>query len=140
VSETNKVMVGRIYEAIWNQQNLALVTDHFASDYLGHSMTEIQGSDGVIKWATTMFHTLRNGVFTIQDQIAEGDKVVTRWIACGANTRECEGLLATGKTVTITGIDIFRIANGKIIEGWSNANRQGVAFDAPTAQDKENSS
>ena len=133
-------MVRRIYEAIWNQQNLAFVAHHFASDYLGHSMSEIQGSDGVIEWAATLFHADRNEVFTIQDQIAEGDKVVTRWIASGANSREPEGLLPAGKTVTITGIDIFRIANGKIIEGWSNANRQSAAFDAPIAQDKESSS
>lgn len=74
-----------------------------------------------------------------QNHIAGGDKADTRWIACEVHRGEFEGRPLTGKMITITGIDIFRIANGKFIEGWSSANWQGAASDAPTAQDKEKS-
>lgn len=117
--EKNKVMVSRILEAIWNQRNLAVAAKHFAGDYLGHSITEIHGPDGWKEWAAAIFNGFTNSVFTIQDQIVEGDKVVTHWIACGTDAGEFEGLQPTGRMVTIAGIDIFRIANSKIIGGWT---------------------
>jgi len=119
VSEINKVLVGRILAAIWRQSNLAGVANNFASDYLGHSVTEIHGPDGWKQWATTICQAIPNSFFTVLDQIAEGDKVVTRWIASGIHAGEFAGHRPTGKMVTITGIDISRIANNKIIEGWT---------------------
>lgn len=136
MSEESKLMVRRIYEAIWNRQNPAAVANHFASDFLGHSTTEIQGPDGLLQRVGALFDALHDGEFTIQDQIAEEDKVVTRWVARGVQVGEFEGLLPTGKMVTITGIDLFRIAHGKIIEGWSSVNRQHVAIATPAAQEE----
>lgn len=140
VSEESKWMVRRIYEAICNQHSLAFVTDHFANDFLGHSTTGYRGPDGQIKRIAALFDALRNCEFTIQDQIAEGDKVVTLWVARGLQIGEFEGLPPTGKLVTMLGIDVFRIAHGKIIEGWSNISRQGAAVVAPAAQEKEHGS
>jgi len=56
--------------------------------------------------------------FTVDEQIAEGDKVVTRWTAHGTNTGELLGMPATGKSSTVTGIVVDRIVNGKIAESW----------------------
>jgi steroid delta-isomerase-like uncharacterized protein len=137
VSEENKVMVRRIYDAVWKDHNLALVADHFASDFLDHSATEIHGPDGLLQRIGTSFDALPDGELTIQDQIAEGDKVVTRW---AVQVEEFEGLPPTGKMVSITGIDVFRIAHGKIIEGWSYVNRRAVALATPAAQEDENCS
>lgn len=137
MSDENKWMVKRIYEAMCNQQNLAFVADHIASDFLGHSTTEYRGLEGQLKRVAHLFDALRDCVFTIHDQVAEGDKVVTRWVARGIQIGEFEGLRPTGEMVMITGIDILRIAHGKIIEGWSNANRQGVTVATQAAQEKE---
>lgn len=112
------MMVSRILETIWDKRNLAVVAEYFASDYLGHSITEIHGPDGMMEWAGNLFQAFPNNLFTIQDQVAEGDKVVTRWVVRGTQTYEFEGLSPTDKEVTLIGIDIFRIAKGKIIEGW----------------------
>ena len=139
MSEENKAMVRQIYEAIWKEQNVALVADHFASDFLGHATTEMQGADGLLQWVTTFLDALPDGEFTIRDQIAEGDKVATRWVARGVQVGEFEGLRPTDKVVTITGIDLFRIAHGKIIEGWCNVNRQRVTSAAPAAQEENDS-
>lgn len=127
-----------MYETIWIDQNLAFIADHFASDFLGHATTEIQGADGLLQWVTTFLDALPNGEFTIRDQIAEGDKVATRWVVRGVQIGELEGLPPTGKMVTIMGIDLFRIAHGKIIEGWSHVNRERVAEATPAAQEDEN--
>lgn len=136
--EENKEMVKRIYKAIWNEQNMAFIADHFAGDFLGHATVEIHGPSGLLPWVTTLLDALPNGEFIIRDQIAEGDKVATRWVARGVQSGEFEGLPPTGKIVSITGIDLFRIAHGKIIEAWSHVIRQSVAIATPAEQLEEN--
>lgn len=116
--EENKLIVRHILEAIWNQKNPTVVAEYFASDYLGHSANEMHGLGGIKQWAEAIFRAFPDSLYAIQDQVAEGDKVVTRWVACGLHAGEFDGLPPTGKMVTITGIDIFRIANRKIFEGW----------------------
>jgi predicted ester cyclase len=140
VSEQNKAMVRQFYEAIWKEQHVAFAAHHVASDFLGHSTTEIQAPQGLLQRISALSAALAECEFTIQDQIAEGDKVVTRWAARGVQVGEFEGLLPTGKMVTIMGIDLFRIAHGKIIEGWCNVSRQRGPTATPAAQNKENSS
>ena len=56
---------------------------------------------------------------SVEDQVAEGDKVVVRWIDTGTHLGTFEGVAATGKRLLLTGIDILRIANGQIVERWS---------------------
>ena len=57
-------------------------------------------------------------VFKVEDQVAEGDKVVTRWRARGTNTGDFNGMPATGKAITLPGITIQRLEDGKIAEAW----------------------
>jgi predicted ester cyclase len=64
--------------------------------------------------------------FTIEDVIAEGDKVVTRWTARGTHKGELQGIPPTGKQVVVTGIVINRLVNGKLEEGWSNFDALGM--------------
>ena len=64
--------------------------------------------------------------WTIEDLIAEGDRVVYRWTAQGVHLGEYMGIAATGKAVTMTGIMLLRIENGKIAERWSNADQVGL--------------
>jgi steroid delta-isomerase-like uncharacterized protein len=56
---------------------------------------------------------------TVEDQVAEGDKVVVRWTDTGTHLGTFEGVAATGKRLVLTGIDILRIADGRIVERWS---------------------
>lgn len=63
---------------------------------------------------------------TIEDQIAEGDKVVSRWTARGTHQGELMGIPPTGKQATVTGINIERFANGKFVEEWSNFDALGL--------------
>jgi steroid delta-isomerase-like uncharacterized protein len=62
----------------------------------------------------------------IEDQIAEGDKVVTRWTTQGTHKADLPGIPATGKHVKITGITISRLSNGKIVEEWQNWDALGL--------------
>ncbi len=124
MSTENKAMVRRTMEAIWNQGNFAVADERFASDYVGHAPDKIEGPEGVKQFVSA----IRNAApqIQIEDQIAEGDTVVTRWTAGGKHTGEFQGIPPTGNQVSITGITVFRIANGKIVEGWTNADRLGL--------------
>jgi steroid delta-isomerase-like uncharacterized protein len=64
--------------------------------------------------------------FTLEDQVAEGDKVVTRWNATGIHQGEFAGVPATGKPIAITAINIHRVVEGQIQEGWLNWDALGL--------------
>ena len=67
-----------------------------------------------------------DGMVTIDDMIAEGDLVVTRWTGRGTHTGELMGIAPTGKEVTVSGITIARLANGKIAEEWELMDALGM--------------
>jgi steroid delta-isomerase-like uncharacterized protein len=62
----------------------------------------------------------------IEDQVAEGDKVVTRWTATGTHKGELMGIPPSGKKVRVTGIAIDRLEDGKIVESWSSFDQLGM--------------
>jgi steroid delta-isomerase-like uncharacterized protein len=65
-------------------------------------------------------------VVTVQDQVAEEDKVVTRWSATGTHAGDFAGVPATGRRVTVTGIHIHRVRHGQLIEHWEELDLLGV--------------
>lgn len=83
----------------------------------------IAGSRKAFELALTSFSDFRH---EIEDQIAEGDKVVTRIKASGTHTGDFLGIAPTGKQVTMTGTAVHRIANGKIVEHWSDIDALGL--------------
>ena len=64
--------------------------------------------------------------FTIEDQVAEADKVVTRWTWRGTHQGPFQGIPPTGKHVMVTGVGINRFANGKVVENWTNMDILGL--------------
>jgi predicted ester cyclase len=62
----------------------------------------------------------RDWNITIEDQIAEGDRVASRWIASATNTGPVMGMPPTGKTVQVTGVNVARFVVGKIVQSWFN--------------------
>jgi steroid delta-isomerase-like uncharacterized protein len=87
---------------------------------------EIHGREGIKQFYATLRAAFPDIHFTIEDQIAEGDRVVTRWTARATHTGEYQGIPPTGKQFSLTGIDIDRIANGKVVECWPIADELGV--------------
>jgi len=125
--EENKANVRRVFEEGWNQGNTAVFDELFAADYLGHDPSgPIHGPEGFKQYYATYRAAFPDTHLTIEDQIAEGDKVVTRWTATGTNQGTLMGIPPSGKRVTITGISITRIANGKAVEDWVNFDTLGM--------------
>ncbi len=127
MSEQNKMLVRRAIEEVWNRGNFAVVDELLANDYLGHqSGGETNGRESAKQYVAILREAFPDIHFTIEDQIAEGDRVVTRWIARGTHTGEFQGIPPTGKQGSMTGIDIDRVADGKLVECWVNSDDLGL--------------
>lgn len=126
MSKQNKAIARRFLDELWNRSNFGLVDQLLATDYDGHSSTVIRGPEGAMEFVPRLRNAFPDFRFSILDQIAEGDIVATRWTIRGTHEGEFEGIPPSGKPIEMTGITIFRIANGKLIEGWTNEDMFGM--------------
>jgi steroid delta-isomerase-like uncharacterized protein len=127
MSEQNKAIAYRAFEEVQSQGKLDLVDELVVRDYIGHTpLGELYGPEGVKQFFATLRDAFPNLQVTVEDQIAEGDKVATRWTAHGTHEGQFQAVPATGRQMTMTGMTIFRIANARIIEGWTNADILGM--------------
>jgi steroid delta-isomerase-like uncharacterized protein len=111
----------RLTEEPW-QGKLDDVIDYVADDYVGHQpgAPEVHGKAGFKQFVGTYLAGFPDGKIVVDDQIAEGDTVTTRWTARGTNTGELMGMPATGKEVTVTGITYSKISDGQVHESWAS--------------------
>jgi len=117
----NKEIVRRLVDGVWADRNPAIIDELVAEDYVGHDPTQpgpIEGRDGFRQFIATYQSAFEDATITIDDLIAEGDNVVTRWTGRGTQSGELMGIAPTGKEATVSGITISRLANGKIAEEW----------------------
>lgn len=119
--EENKTVVRRLYEEVWNKKDLGVVDELIAADFIDHnaSVGLAPGIDGFKQGFAIALVTFPDIRLTIEDLIAEEDKVVSRVIAHGTQKGEIMGIPPTGKQVVFMCIDIVRIADSKIVERWS---------------------
>ena len=129
-TENNKAVARRFLEEVWNQGNLAVADEIIASDHDNTGPGTPPGLPSGPEGARQLVMMYRNAYpdthFTIDEQIAEGDKVVSRWTAHGTHQGELAGIPPTGKSVTVTGIAIDRIVNGKIVHSWGIFDQFGM--------------
>ena len=130
MSEQNKALARRSIEEIWNQGKLAVIDQLVASDATFHDpsvpggkFTGPQGMKQFVQIYRGAFPDLR---LTINDQIAEGEEVVTRWTATGTHSGELMGIAPTNKRATVTGVDIDRYQGGKVVEAWASYDMLGL--------------
>ena len=123
--EENKAVVRRVWEELANQKDLALVDELFASNYVFHGAggQEIRGPEGLKQTLATQFTAFPDLHTTIEDMVAEGDKLVARLTATGTHQGEYQGIAPTGKKVTGTVININHGVGGKVVETWQVSDR-----------------
>ena len=126
-AEENKTIMRRIFE-VFNTGNLAVADEVIAADVVDH-----QAPPGVapgragFKQLITMFRTAFPDIqMTIEEIIAEGDRVVARSTMRGTHRGEFMGIPPTGKQFTVTSIDIVHIAGGQGVEHWGNSDDLGM--------------
>jgi len=123
--EENKELVRATFAEL--QRVLAVHESLYGTGWLGHfpGMPPL-GAEGHRQYSEAMLTAFPDLERTIEDIVAEGDKVVARWSARGTNTGSFNGMPPSGKTATSSGITIFRIAEGRIVEEWSESDMLGL--------------
>jgi steroid delta-isomerase-like uncharacterized protein len=126
-ADTNKEIVRRLGVEPW-EGNLGVIDELVAPDYVGHdpAQPEMHGPQGIKEFITGYLAGFPDGRITIDEQLAEGDLVATRWTGRGTHQGELMGIPPTGKQVTVSGITISRVKNGKVVEEWSNWDTLGM--------------
>ncbi|MGA9348792.1 MAG: DUF429 domain-containing protein [Anaerolineae bacterium] len=123
-----KAIIRRWIEECYNKGNLAVADELVATDYVNHSapLGQAPGLESEKQYAAMIRSAYPDFYMAIEDQIAEGDKVVTRYTARGTHKGEFLGIPPTGKQITVAGIHIHRIVGGKVVEGWSEFDQLGA--------------
>lgn len=128
-TEENKALVRRFYDEVTNGKNVALLDELLAPNFEGFTGEDSghgQNREEFKHMISMMLKAFPDHHQTIHDWIAEHDKVVTRWTAWGTQQGEFAGIAPTGKRVKISGMDIFRVVDGKIVEVWAEVDTLGV--------------
>ena len=119
-AEESKTIV-RQFWGVWGEGNVGLVDELLAPDYVNHSPEipdQPEGSEGV-RAVVDMFRSGMSGLrVVIEDMIAEGDKVATRYTLEGTHEGELFGVPPTGRRLSIKSISVERVSEGKIREHW----------------------
>jgi steroid delta-isomerase-like uncharacterized protein len=128
--EQYKAMDRRFYEEVWSGGNLDVLDELMAANFDDHDEPNpaetLEGLEHA-KHTITMYRSAFPDVhFTVEDQIAEGDMVVTRWTARGTHTGAFMGIPPTGKQAAVTGMSMTRVASGKFVEGWTIFDELGL--------------
>jgi steroid delta-isomerase-like uncharacterized protein len=129
MSIENKVVLQRYFEEAWNKGNLSVLDEIVSPDYVNHNpaIPGLPPGPAGLKPILAGFRAAFPDIhFTVEEQIAEGDTVVTRWTMCGTHQSEFMGIPATLKQVKATGIQIERLIAGKIVEHWRQSDDLGL--------------
>ena len=124
MSEENKALIQRWFEEVWNQGNSKVIEELLSQDCVIHGLVDASGSPVEGLPAFHDFHSQFRGAFpdisvSVDDVIAEGDRVVARCSVRGKHSGEDLGFAATNAPVQFEGIAIVRIKDGKIVEAWN---------------------
>ena len=130
MSQENKALTRRSWEIVAKGSLETLddaLQEVYADTIVMHEPAEdVRGIEGLKQFVTMIRSALPDLRITLEDDIAEGDKVVSRWRAQGTHQGELMGSAPTGNEVAITGITIHRIEDGKIVEEWENWDALGL--------------
>ena len=123
MSAENKSLARRAMDELWTKGNLGVVDQLYSENCIFHDLgnpVDIRGRDGIKQFARAYRTACPDLQCTLEEVVAEGDKVVTRLRAQGRFERALAGISPTGKEMDVTAIAIHRIENGRIVEHWSN--------------------
>ncbi len=127
-AQENQALIARIFEEVWNQGNLDRIDQFMSPNYVDHDtgvspIGPVANAPGLlaeekakVRIDRTAFPDLH---FTVDDQLAVGDQVVTRWTVSGTLLGPLGQIPPTGKKASVQGVNIDRVENGKVVEGCS---------------------
>ncbi len=126
-AEENKALVRRWFEEL-DRRNFAVIDELLPADYADHNppLPDLPpGREGVRQASLRLSAAFPDAVHVLEDQLAEGDKVMTRLTTRATFTGEILGYRPTGKVVEVSGIAVHRIASGRLVEHWAHMDMAG---------------
>lgn len=128
--EENKALMRRFYEEVMNQKNVAVIDEFFAPNFVNHSASQLGLTVGDLPHVTQFLNVVMQAFpdlhYTVEDLVAEGDKIVARLTLSGTQQGAFMGIPPTGKHATISDIEIFRMTGGKAAECWVQVDFLGL--------------
>jgi predicted ester cyclase len=127
-AQDNKKVVRRLIEEPWTG-NFDAIDEFVDRSYVGYdpSVPEpLRGPEGVKENVANYRSAYSDARITVDEQIAEGDIVATRWTGRGTHDGELMGISPTKKQVTVSGLTLSRLSNGKVVEEWTNWDTLGM--------------
>ena len=124
----NKHIVRRLLEEPW-KGNMDVIDECVDANYVGYDPSNpepLRGPQDVKEFFQQYMTAFSDARITVDDQIAEGDTVATRWTGRGTHDGDLMGIAPTRKQATVSGITISRLANGKVVEEWTNWDTFGM--------------
>jgi steroid delta-isomerase-like uncharacterized protein len=123
----NRTLVRRYYDEVLTGRDRGLLEHLVDPSFVSHiSGGPDVGADVYAAAVGATHAAFPDLVVTVCDQVAEGDKVVTRWSATGTQTGSFAGVPGTGRSITVTGIHIHRVLDGRLVEHWEELNQLGA--------------
>jgi steroid delta-isomerase-like uncharacterized protein len=122
MSEENKALVRRWFEDLFNTGNLDVAEEIVAQDHVAHDpvLAELPPGPEGDKHVVNLYHgAFPDAQITVEDQLAEGDRVATRWTGRGTHQGEFMGVPPSGNRVEVAGMTINRVSGAKIVETWT---------------------
>jgi steroid delta-isomerase-like uncharacterized protein len=127
MSEQNKTLARRWFEDLFSRGDLDAADEILSAEFVDHLTHEDERGLEELKHYVTMYRTAFPDIQdTVEEIVAEGDKVVIRWTSRGTNEGEFMGVAPTGRHVRFSGMRLFRIAENKIVESWVNIDERGL--------------
>jgi steroid delta-isomerase-like uncharacterized protein len=127
MTDVDRALGSRWFEEVWNKGNRAAIAEMLAPGAVLHEGdTDSVGPEGFYRFYDRLNAAFSDIHVVVHDTIAEGDRVCVRWTCSCKHTGDGLDMPPTQRTVHVTGISIFRIANGRLLEGWQNWDMLGM--------------
>ena len=125
MAKDNKALIEELIAAVWNRGDYDRLPQLVDESYIGHP-SGVVGTAAYRRYYEALRQASSDIAFGIEDQVAEGDRVVTRWTARGTHTGPFAGLSSTGRTYEFTGTSTHRVAADRVAECWTDMDEIGL--------------
>ncbi len=124
----NKALIRRFFEEVWSTGDLSRRDAFLDASYRGHmaGAAEPIDRDGWTAWFQGFRGAFPDARFTVEDMVAEGDRVAARLTMRGTHLGPLNGVPPTGRAVVVSGMSLERVADGRIVEGWNENDALGL--------------
>jgi steroid delta-isomerase-like uncharacterized protein len=127
--QENKALARRVFDEVWSQGKLDLADELLAPDFVGRpgGLGEpFKGPEGAKEFIGRLREAFPDITFTVEEMIAEGDLVATRWTSTGTHDGDFLGVEPTGRDAIFGGMTFLRFRDGTVAEGWTQLDALGL--------------